>query len=202
MRRIGNPDPPITENQIEKILSAVRESGFSRVHYIGCAEKSLILALTAEFGVSNVSLMDMEDRWSCDAAAFWDEDDHGGMEAPIRPDWLDGIRTYFDGTPHHQTLLRDYPWDSPAAFDRIVESDFRAPPRMVVFWGHAHFVDQDGGIRPFDGRHPFYKWDFVDGLMIGKIKDSVETQYERECKDSSVKVRTRHWTAALATDGA
>jgi uncharacterized protein YuzE len=23
-----------------------------------------------------------------------------------------------------------------------------------------------------------------------------------ECKDSSVKVRTRHWTAALATDGA
>jgi hypothetical protein len=24
----------------------------------------------------------------------------------------------------------------------------------------------------------------------------------RECKDSSVKVRTRHWTAALATDGA
>ena len=34
------------------------------------------------------------------------------------------------------------------------------------------------------------------------LEDFKRTGFQGECKISSVKVRTRHWTAALAADGA
>ncbi len=41
----------------------------------------------------------------------------------------------------------------------------------------------------------------VDLQSFG-IQTTEEEVLSGECKDLSVKVRTRHWTAALATDGA
>jgi hypothetical protein len=39
-------------------------------------------------------------------------------------------------------------------------------------------------------------------LKIGEVNDRTKAATGGECKVSSVKVRARHWTAALAVDGA
>jgi hypothetical protein len=60
----------ISEALLITILSLVRESGHPRAHYIGYADKSVILGLAAALGRPNVSIMDMYDRWGREALAF------------------------------------------------------------------------------------------------------------------------------------
>jgi hypothetical protein len=185
MRQSKDPAPALTAIQLETILSLIRKNRLKKAYYVGYAEKPVIQGLAAALGSSNVSIKDMDDRWGCEARFWWDEEDYGGLKAPRRPEWLEGIATYFEGAPAHDALLCDSCWRDPNDFRAIVESAVRAPPRIVVLWGRAHFVDEVGGIRPFAERHPFYNWEVAEGLLVGRIKDSVETEYDKRDKPAA-----------------
>jgi len=160
----------ISEANLLKILSLVRESGHPRAHYIGYADKSLILGLVAELGRPNVSIMDMHDRWGREALAFWDEDEYGDAEPPTPPDWLDDIRCHFEGRPNSEILLCDFNWID---LDKILletENHYRTKPELVLLFGEEFNVQLNDEVEfdKFRAKHTYYAWSRHDGILLGK----------------------------------
>lgn len=160
----------ISEANLKAILSLIRESGHPRAHYIGYADKSVILGLVAALGRPNVSIMDMHDRWGREALAFWDEDEYGDAEPPTPPDWLDDIRFHFEGRPSTEILLCDCSW---SGLDKILlepGTPFRTKPELVLLFG-SEFDAQRNNEKEFDklrAKHSYYSWSWHDGILLGK----------------------------------
>ncbi len=139
----------ISEALLMTILSLVRESGHPRAHYIGYADKSVILGLAAAIGRPNVSIMDMYDRWGREALAFWDEDEYGDAYPQTPPDWLDDIRCHFEGRPSSEILLCDCNWSD---LDKILlepATPFRTKHELVLLFG-GEFDVQLNNAAKFD----------------------------------------------------
>ena len=47
-----------------------------------------------------------------------------------------------------------------------------------------------------------FEYERLGDMTMGDALQATPEALQRECKDSSVKARTRHWSAALAADGA
>ena len=171
----------ISEALLITILSLVRESGHPRAHYIGHADKSVILGLAAALGTTNVSIMDMHDRWGREAVFFWDEEDHGGLKPPSTPDWLEGIRCHFEGRPNSEILLCDLSWNG--LDDILLEpaTPFRTKPQLVLLLGDE-FNRQLNNEAEFEKsrlKHPLYKWSLHEGVIIGKFSLSLKNDGSR-----------------------
>lgn len=163
--------PSVTEALLITILSLVRESGHPRAHYIGHADKSVILELAAALGTNNVSIMDMHDRWRREALAFWDEDKYGDADPPTPPDWLDDIRCHFEGRPNSEILLCDCNWSD---LDKILlepATPFRTKPQLVLLFGDEfnRELNNQAEFKNFRIRHPLYTWRLHEGVIIGKF---------------------------------
>ncbi len=161
----------ISEALLITILSLIRESGHPRAHYIGHADKSLILGLAAALGTTNVSIMDMHDRWKREAVAFWDEEDYGGLKPPSTPDWLEDIRCHFEGRPNSEILLCDLSWSG--LDDILLEpaTPFRTKPELVLLFGDSldMRMNETTEWKKFCLTHPFYEWRRHEGVFVGKI---------------------------------
>jgi hypothetical protein len=172
MNQSNKPEPPsVTAAQLLTILSLVRESGHTKVHYVGHADKSVILGLAAALGTTNVSIMDMHDRWGREAVFFWDEEDYGGLKPPSTPDWLEGIRCYFEGTPDHEVFLYDHYWTELDDFLRVPENWVKEPPKLIVLFGDefATQLNHQSEFKKFCLKHPLYKWRSHEGVIVGKF---------------------------------
>jgi len=177
MNQSNKPEPPsITEAQLLTILSVVRESGHPRAHYIGYADKSVILGLVAALGRPNVSIMDMHDRWGREALAFWDKDEYGDAEPPTPPDWLDDIRCHFEGRPNSEILLCDLSWSG--LDDILLEpaTPFRTKPILILLFSSEFDMqlNNEAAFDKFRAKHPLYKWRRHEGVIVGKFSLSLE----------------------------
>lgn len=172
MNQSNKPEPSsVTEAQLLTILSAVRDSGHPRAHYIGHADKSVILGLAAALGTTNVSIMDMHDRWRREAVFFWDEEDYGGLKPPSTPDWLEGIACYFEGAPDHEVFLYDYYRTEMDHILRVPENWVREPPKLIVLFGDSldMRMNETAEWKKFCINHPFHEWRRHEGVVVGKI---------------------------------
>ena len=172
MNQSNKPEPPsVTEAQLLMILSAVRESGHTKVHYVGHADKSVILGLAAALGTTNVSIMDMHDRWGREAVFFWDEEDYGGLKPPSTPDWLEGISCYFEGAPDHEVFLYDYYWTELDDILGVPEKWGREHPKRIVLFGDSLDMpmNETAEWKKFCTNRPFYEWRRYEGVVVGKI---------------------------------
>lgn len=94
--------PELSIAKLGDILGFIRHHELTTAHYWGYADKRLILSLKElpgfRFGVT-----DYHDRWHRGAHFFNDDYDERdpphvlGSEFAI-PDWLNGVKTYYEGT--------------------------------------------------------------------------------------------------------
>jgi hypothetical protein len=114
--------------------------------------------------------MDMHDRWGREAVFFWDEEDYGGLKPPSTPDWLEGIRCYFEGTPDHEVFLYDYYWTE--LDDILLEpaTPFRTKPQLVLLLGDEfnRQLNNEAEFDKFCARHPLYKWRRHEGVLLSE----------------------------------
>ena len=166
----------ISEALLITILSLVSESGHPRAHYIGHADKSVILGLAAALGTATVSIMEMHDRWGREAVFFWDEEDYGGLKPPSTPEWLEGIRCHFEGRPNSEIFLCDLSW---SGLDDILfepATPFRTKPTLILLFSSEFDMqlNNEAAFDKFRAKHPLYKWRCHEGVIVGKFSLSLE----------------------------
>jgi len=175
---------------IAQIMEIILASPFRTVHYTGGADEGLLRALLADRKRLEVTVMDMLDRWSSGWSFFWEE---GMGEPPDRPEWLEGVPFYQEGSSDHEIALRDWPWESLDQFDRIVAFTGCRPPKLVLLFGRTGRVEtgkerihEDGELKlktrdvhePLIITHPAYDWETLGELRVGRWKAGVKSAHE------------------------
>jgi hypothetical protein len=81
---------PYTLAEIQEIIAA---TPFTTIHYVGCADESVIRALKERY---SLSIMDQYNRTNRSTHFWFDETELDFCQYPI-PDWMDGVVSYEEG---------------------------------------------------------------------------------------------------------
>ncbi len=183
---------PASADLVARIMHVICASGLRSVHYTGAADEGLLRALLSHQLKLEISVMDMPDHWGTGYAFWYDEVEFGNCLPRERPEWLEEVPFYQEGSPDHEIGIFDWPWGSSDQLERIVDFDSRRPPEVLILFGFAdqNFVgveglSEDGRwerhsiIRPMPYRHPSYDWEIENGLIIGRWKEGTISAYDR-----------------------
>jgi len=182
----------LSAENVALILDIIRASGFRTVHYTGRADESLLRGLLGVQPSLEVSVMDMPDRWGTGYAFHYDESDFGNNLPRDRPDWLEGIPFYQEGSSEHEIAIYDWPWNSFDQLDQIVKFTGRQPAKLIILFGDG-LVNEVGVegmsetgewerktiLRPMPFKHPKYDWEQIEDIWIGRWREGVISSYER-----------------------
>jgi hypothetical protein len=95
--------PPLPIEQIAAIISKIKELNLESAYYAGNTDKGLVEALSKQLGKEKVSVLDMTGRWP---VIILDENEFPpGYEEDNRPDWMKGVKAYFEGSPMFIDLI-------------------------------------------------------------------------------------------------
>jgi hypothetical protein len=146
---------PYTLAEIQEIIAA---TPFTTIHYVGCADESVIRALKERY---SLSIMDQYNRTNRSTHFWFDETELDFCQYPI-PDWMDGVVSYEEGASPHEIALRDIPWNSADQLDRIVAFAVRSAPELVILFGEADLLTTCQS----------YEWERRTGISIGRRKQA------------------------------
>ncbi len=132
--------PPLPEGQIASIIEKIKELNIKSAHYMGNTDRGLVEALSAQLGKKSVSVLDMTGRWP---VIILDEDEFPpGYEEANRPDWMQGIDAYFEGSPIFVDLLIEERHPNSRRENGWVRAPYREPVKAYAFIGPAAKVNQ------------------------------------------------------------
>lgn len=123
------------------------------VHYVGYAHEPVLRLLLQHLGAT-FSVTDTYDRFRTGADFFWEDlEDRPG---PGRPEWLAGVKFYYEGIPRIDLLLWDTPWRDPEQLFNLLKR--RQPQRLLL-------VDEACSAAS----HPAYSWTLFPTHALGTL---------------------------------
>lgn len=131
-------------------------------HYWGYAHLPMLRFLVHRLG-TECSVMDYWDRFHT-GAAFLADDDVAAL-IPGRPDWLEGIAFYVEGTPTAELYILDAPLSSDSFAQCFLERSHGLPPNYILLADEARLL----------AGHPDYDWtrtpEYAVGVRRVRIQD-------------------------------
>lgn len=153
---LGKKDYIVSTQTINNILNKMQETTFTKVQYIGYADKNLILSLTKEY---DLMIWDWFDRTNT-SLDYWEGDDKEFCSQYPIPNWVskDMLFATGMGVAERDILLLDMPLQFDLEEGLKTARKQKKLPELIILFG-----DADSSSLPNK-----YTWTFED-IWVGRI---------------------------------